>query len=313
VGIALAAAVLLDLVLLRRWRSLVMSSAAAALMVLPWLMWLAGVRGGTQLGLLEVASLPRRLGSQVLCCIQRVPDQITGPFVEVGTVFAPRWGIVATSWAVLGTAILALGWVRLARVPGLRLGALVPATTLVLLCLWPFTEAGRFLVPAIPWILLGALEGLATLLFWVRHGIGWQRIPARLIAAWLVLAASLPYSLYQLVSAPWRSEQALHAGFDAACRYIDLVDTRPGPILTRYPAELFWQTGREAVSPPEPATDALLDEVIEAQGVPYLVVEGERFARAGNDPLEAYAAAHPERIREKWRGPGSTRIYEVMP
>ena len=45
----------------------------------------------------------------------------------------------------------------------MRLAGLVPLLTLGVLLPWPYTQAGRFLIPLIPFILLGAVEGLSEL------------------------------------------------------------------------------------------------------------------------------------------------------
>ena len=69
--------------------------------------------------------------------------------------------MAANVWAVAATGIIAFGWIRALRRPRRRLAGLVPLATLLVLLAWPFTEAGRFLVPLIPCILVGAVEGLA--------------------------------------------------------------------------------------------------------------------------------------------------------
>ena len=91
-------------------------------------------------------------------------DQIAGPVVEVATVFAPRFAAPATAFAAIAIAVIVLGWVRLARRSRSRAVALVPTFTLGLLLAWPFTEAGRFLVPLIPCLIAGLVEGLAVII-----------------------------------------------------------------------------------------------------------------------------------------------------
>ncbi len=90
--------------------------------------------------------------TQALFYARRIPDAIAGPFVEVATVFArsPWLGGVATLGAVAVSLVVVVGWVRLVRSPRRRLGGLIPLTTLPLLLVWPFTEAGRFLIPLFP-------------------------------------------------------------------------------------------------------------------------------------------------------------------
>ena len=53
-----------------------------------------------------------------------------------------------------------LGWARTLSRPRRRLAGLIPLLTIALLTIWPYTEAGRFLIPLIPCLLIGAVEGL---------------------------------------------------------------------------------------------------------------------------------------------------------
>jgi len=46
------------------------------------------------------------------------------------------------------------------RTPRRRLAGLIALFTLALLLVWPFTEAGRFLFPIVPFLLVGATEAL---------------------------------------------------------------------------------------------------------------------------------------------------------
>ena len=84
-------AVLLDLVLRRRWRDALAVAAVAGLLVSPWLAWMAAVGPGarTQADLLLQGddTWPGRIAGQLVFYVRRIPDQITGPFVEVGTAF----------------------------------------------------------------------------------------------------------------------------------------------------------------------------------------------------------------------------------
>src|SRR5262249_20579440 len=130
-----------------------------------------------------------RIAGQLIFYVQRIPDQMTGPFVEVGTVFrgSPALAILARGWAVLATAVIAPGWVRARLRPRRRLAGLIPLCSLVLFSAWPFTEAGRFLVPLIPCLLIGAVEGLTVLLSGLGRaaGMGARLRPsrARLVSA----------------------------------------------------------------------------------------------------------------------------------
>ena len=64
---------------------------------------------------------------------------------------------------------MVVGWLARVRRPRRRLAGLVPMLTLGLLVCWPYTEAGRFLVPLLPFLLIGAFEGLLGLARWGAH------------------------------------------------------------------------------------------------------------------------------------------------
>ena len=83
-----------------------------------------------------------------------------------------------------------------------RLAGLIPLLTLVLLLAWPYTEAGRFLIPLIPCLLVGAVEGLSRTFGWgarlLERNIARRRLAH--VAAVLIVLASLPYPCYTLIS-----------------------------------------------------------------------------------------------------------------
>ena len=207
VAVGLAAAILIDLVSRGRWHRALLMVTTAALLVSPWLIWMAaGSEGRTQAGLVlgGQESWFERVAGQLGFYVRRIPDQVAGPFVEVGTAFhGPGWAATAADlWAMAATGIIAFGWIRALGRPRRRLAGLVPMSTLALLLVWPYTEAGRFLVPLIPCILVGAVEGLSGLWRWGRLS------RRRLIAAGLVLAATLPYSAYCLAAGKARAAEA---------------------------------------------------------------------------------------------------------
>ncbi len=338
VAIGLAAAILIDLALRRHWREALIVAAIAALLVSPWLAWMASVGPGgrTQADLLlrGEGTWPGRMAGQFVFYARRIPDQITGPFVEVGTVFqrSRAVAIAADAWAVWATAAIALGWVGCLRRPRRRLAGLIPLCTLGVLLAWPYTEAGRFLIPLIPCILVGAVEGLVVI---GRLGPAWARVAARrapygarasrrrAIAAGLVLAASLPYSAYALATGKARATEASQRDFDAACAWLATQADRPGPVLTRHPGEVYWQTGRPALEVPTSERPGDVDadagtiaRTIDAHRVAYLLVDQDRYANAPASPLARFVAQSPRRVREVWSRESdrsAVAIYEVEP
>jgi hypothetical protein len=178
-----------------------------------------------------------------------------------------------------------------------------------MLLFWPFTEAGRFLIPLIPCLLIGAVEGLAGIASWLGRMIATRLRPSRLRfqAASLVLALSLPYSVYMVVTGRTHALEETHREFDAACDWINAHADGPGPVLSRHPGEVFWRTGRqglEVASLERPGDgDADSDAIartIDRYHVAYLLIDQERYALAPHSPLAQFVAQRPERARKVW-------------
>jgi hypothetical protein len=314
VGVGLVVASTIELGWRRRWRTLGSAIVTVLVLVLPWIVWLASVGRNPQAGLLieaqahgaGAARLAARITGQGIFYVRRFPDQVLGPFVEVATVFgrSRAVAIAADIWAVLATAGLIWGWSRGVRSPRRRLAGLIAFTTLALLLVWPFTEAGRFLIPLLPFVLAGATEALASLV--PRRAPGRPRDWAVAI----VLAATLPYPAYAIASGRAAAQRRTQADFDAACRWIARDATQPGPVLTRHPGEVFWQTGRQAVPPDAPEPEAI-DRLIGRFGVAYLLIDDARYANAEPNPLARYVERFPRRVTLVRDGP-SVRIFAVI-
>jgi len=306
VGACLAAALLLELALRRRPGAALAAGLGGAAVVAPWAAWLAAIRHGTQAGLLaQGGGLD---AGRVLFYVRRLPDALTGPLVEIATVFGRSRpaAAAATAWAVLATGLLLRGWARALRSPRRRVAGLVPAGTLAMLLAWPFTEAGRFLIPLVPCLLVGAVEGLAPPL----AALG-RRHPRRL-AARLVLAAAVPYAAYAVAADRAGAQRRTHAHFDAACAWIARPGAIAGPVLTAHPAEAAWQAGRAAIAPPADGPDAVGRAIVRF-GVAYLIVDDDRYADAPANPLARFVALRPGRVRRVWGrdGPRPVAVFEV--
>jgi hypothetical protein len=331
IAIGLALAVMVDLAIRYGRRSALVAGATAAVLVAPWLAWLVvvGARERTQASLLISGSsgFVARLASQFVFYLQRIPDQITGPLVEIATVIRPSAGAAALAnlWAVALSAVVIWGWVRVLRQPRRRLAGLIPIFTLGLLLAWPYTEAGRFLIPLIPCLLIGGVEGSSAFIQGIGRSLGTRRSMRhiRLIAAGLILAASLPYTGYALLKGFSRAREDGNRGFDLACVWITEHADRPGPILTRHPGEVFLTTGRRALevttSERPGDTDAAPEEIAQTiahYGVAYLLVDEDRYLNAPPSPLQRFVTAVPDRLRLVWRSepePPAAAIYEVLP
>ena len=333
IAIGLLVAVLLDLYLRRRWSTALRVAAVTLVLISPWLAWLvlAGDRQRTQANLLVEASsgLLARAVSQGIFYLQRIPDQITGPLVEIATVIRPESGMerMANLWALISSALVIAGLMTAVLRPRRRLAGLIPLLTLVLLLAWPYTEAGRFLIPLIPCLLVGAVEGLSRLLQWGALPLRWN-IPRRRLtvaAAVLILLASLPYSSYSIISGRARGrDAAAHRDFDTACEWLTHHGARPGPILTRHPGEVFLATGRQAlevstVERPGETDDQpdTIDRTIDRYGVAYLLLDADRYLKAVPSPLSRFVAERPARVRRVFSTQDSegsgVAIYEVLP
>jgi hypothetical protein len=309
VGACLALSAGLDLIARGRRAKAFTAWAVAAALALPWVGWLAAAPGGTQARLLTEGGLPARVARQSLFYAQRLPDLLTGPVVETGTVFrrSPKVAAAANAWALAATVVLGYGWARTLRSRRRRLAGLIALTTLGLLLVWPFTEAGRFLIPLVPVVLVGAVEGLAP--FAARLGL---RRP-RAWAAWAVLAASIPYAGYALATGRAEAQRRTHQDFDAACAWLARHDEPPGLVLSRHPGEVFWQTGRQGLSAESDDPEEVA-RAVDRLGVAYLLIDVERYAGAPASPLARFVERHPERVEKVWgreSGRSATAVYRV--
>ena len=285
--------------------------SVAGVLILPWVIWLSAVRTNTQVGYLAQTSVFGRIPGQFVFYLERLPDQITGPFVEVATVFgrSPKIAVLANLWAAAATWTIVWGWISTLRNPRRRLAGLTALFTLALLLVWPFTEAGRFLFPIVPFLLVGATEGLARIMAFLK-----LRRP-RVWACGIVLALSMPYAVYAVATGRAHAGRLTHADFDAACQWINENANGPGLVLTRHPGEVFWQTGRQAVAPDAPGPEAV-DQLVDRLGANYLLIDEDRFANESSSPLSGYVMRHPDRVSLVWsrsRGAASIRIFEVLP
>ena len=309
VGLSLVAATGIDLLLRKRMLTGFATGLTFGILFLPWIGWLAIAGTPNQISLLALDedSLLTRIATLATFYVQRLPDQLTGPIVEIGTVFQHRAWINATAntWATVATGVLVLGLLLSLRHPRQRLAGLTAFATLAVLLVWPFTEAGRFLIPLIPCLLVGAVDGLtACTLFCKSHrSSAW--------AACVVLMISLPYTTYAIISARAGAQRRTYRDFDVACAWIARDKTCSGPILARHPGEVFWLTGRRSLSPLSDGPEQI-DWQIDRFDVAYVLIDEDRYAKSLKSPLSRYVASHPNRLTEVWRsesGMTSVVIY----
>jgi len=308
VGICLAAAVLLDLLLRRQVGTALATGLAISVVLLPWLGWLAASEGRTQAGLFDGGNFLSLLARQGIFYLRRIPDQIMGPVVEMATVFARgrTISILATVWAAAVSLVIIRGWIRTCKLDRSRLAGLVPATTFPLLLVWPFTEAGRFLIPLVPFLLVGLAEGLTVCT--ARLGLR----AARKWAPGFVLLVSLPYSLYSIATARVQAQERTHAAFDSACAWIVVNGKQPGPVATHYAADLSWQTGRQALEVQALNHEDFLSDLAR-YGVAYVVLDEQPFVNALPDPAAQAVKTAINRFLLVWGPDQGVSIYQVRP
>ncbi len=327
-ALGMVVAVLVDRVWQGRRRCALGVAFAASAIALPWLAWIgmvASAGGATAAGLVpfEPSAMIVRVAEQAVFYLERIPDALFGPYVEVGTSRGAILRIAAFVFAAGATGVVALGLVVAGRRGSGRIAALITFVTLAMLLFWPYTEAGRFLIPLVPCLLIGALEGLAFVLHTGGRllGLGWRKGRTRLMAAWLILGAALPYSGYQLASGRARERAADLRDFQSACRWLVDEGDQPGPVLARHPGDVYWRTGRQALeveSSERPgfadASSSAVAELIRKYKVPYLVVDRGLYANAPAGPLARFVAERPGAVRQVWPDdPASSKvvIYEV--
>ncbi len=298
VGTPLAAAVALDLGLRGRFREAVVSTLFASLMLLPWWIWMLRAGQSTHLGLLPAGtSLLSTIAHQSLFYLQRIPDQIVGPFVEVGTIYRHSMPlhIAVHVWAVLATGLILYGWIVSLRRPRRRivaLGAWPPS---------PFCWSGPSPRPA------GSSSPWSPPCWWGRSRASPPCWPASVSA---VRPAAGRLRLYFLSLCPTRSTPSRLTGPGAPTR-----STRPasGCEKRRINGDRADPSPRRtllAIRPPGWTPDDVdLDDPasLARRQIFYLVLE----PGPPDDPLRRFVELQPHRVRLKMSAgtrPG-VRVY----
>jgi hypothetical protein len=119
-----------------------------------------------------------------------------------------------------------------------------------------------------------------------------------------VLWISLPYPIYAI--ATHRSAASRdHHEFDAACSWIAKQKQPTGSVLTRHPGEVYWQTGRTALTPISRDIASLLD----SNQVAFLLIDNERFAEAAQSPLGKFITENPTRVEKAFTSEGDRPVF----
>jgi hypothetical protein len=310
VGVCLIAAVLIDLALRGRWSTLRIAALTVVFLTIPWAIWQLIAGQNTQAELLVQGGLAARIAGLAVFYVQRLPDLLTGPVVELGTVFHRFAAIevLVNIWACAVTGVVIWGLVRSLRSPRRRLAGLIALCTLALLLVWPFTEAGRFLIPLLPMALVGATEGLAHLM--ARAAV---KSPRDWAAA-IIILVSVPYAIYAVATGRAAAQRLTHSDMDLAYQWLAREATRPGLVMTRHPGEVYWQTRRQAVAPDSVVPDAI-GRQIDRLGIAYLLIDEDRYANETDSPLVKYVKRYSDRVALVWsrrRGTASIQVWEIL-
>jgi len=283
VGVALAAAILLELLWRKEIRSTAIVAGAIGVLVSPWLAWQRATGAATQAQLLandELArSLIKRLADQALFYTRRLPDSLFGPYVETATVFSRNQALalVLTISAIGFTVVLLTGLKRLLQHPGTRLVALYWSLTLAILLVWPFTEAGRFLIPLVPISLLALLAGGQVWLGW----LGWAVSSANPIQenrlAWLLVGLVLPFGAYTWLKNVRADASQADLPYDRACAWVTQHIPESEFIAARHPGDIYWRSGRRADFWPRVNSAEEAAAALKQQGLGFLMVDQGRF------------------------------------
>jgi 4-amino-4-deoxy-L-arabinose transferase-like glycosyltransferase len=294
VGMSLAIAVLIDRVRTdggRLPRAGLIGAGMIAVLA-PWWFWIAYQPRGSQVELLArpVSAVFLTLVQNAAFILERLPDQWLGPGIEMATVYFrnPSLAAFATLAAAAICLIVVVGLRSLSAAPHAALAQLAPLLSVVVLLYWPFTEAGRFLMPLLPWFLIGLTEGIAQIFDRLKRPI------ARRAIARAICLLSLPYTLYSITTDRAGAAERTHADFDAACAWIVAHPHPTGPLMVRQPGEAYWQTGRLCV--PVPDSTPAIERAISNYDPAFLIIDDNRFTNAEPSPLARLVEAHSRNL-----------------
>lgn len=282
VGVALGAAVFVEFVCRKEPRKAMASVVISALFVLPWVVWQWSVGGGTQAELLAKDGQSRgfieRLADQSIFYTRRLPDSLFGPYIETVTVFmsSPAMAFVATLIAAVFCIICIAGFIKLAKSPVTRFSAIYFGISLSILIVWPFTEAGRFLIPLIPILSLAFANGLVVLCH-IFHDFGLAGFMTPRGLIWLIPGIAMLFGIHTWQKNIRTTPMMLDRDFDQACVWIAQQVAPTEVIASRHPGDVFWRSGHVGVRWPEQSTIEEVVEDLAQKNVGFLLVDRGRF------------------------------------
>ena len=331
IGLTLIAALLLPLLLRRRWQSAGFLTAMAGVPAIAWIAWarahaadvpdaVAGQYGsyGNWLGQGLEGRAAARLGEVV--------GANWGPFIEtLQFVWVPRAPGLALAVALLalGAAVVYGALNVWKRNPTL---VVFPVVYLGLVFIWPY-EPYRFYYAIVPLLTLMAFEGLWEAVPKIRGDLPRWGIPVAAIVAAVFAVNALVYHGRGHAARSWASPQTIPARAYAPLNEWIRTNTAPDEVIaSALDPYIHWETGRPAVPSWRFLADdygrydrtpevlaAGLDSVIAQYGARYvaLILGENKAART----LEAFVELHPERALKlvQTEGPAVGVIYALAP
>jgi hypothetical protein len=331
IGLTLIVALLLPLLLRRRWQSAGFLAAMAGVPAIAWLAWARA----------HAADVPDPIAGQYGSYGNWLGQGLQGrAFVRLGEVVRANWGPFVETlqfvWVprapglALAVALLALGAATIygalnvwRRNPTL---VLFPVVYLGLVFIWPY-EPYRFYYAIIPVMTLMAFEGLWEAAPRIRGDLPRWGIPVAAIVAAVFAVNALVYHGRGHAARSWASPQTIPARAYAPLNEWIRANTNPDEVIaSALDPYVHWETGRLTVPSWRFLADdygrydrtpevlaAGLDSVIVRFGARYvaLILGENKAART----LEAFVELYPERALKlvETAGPAVGVIYALAP
>ncbi len=331
VGLSLMVALLLPLLLQRRWRNAGIAAVSAGVPSIAWLVWTRAHRGGVPESVAgQYGSygdwFGRSLDDGVFTRLREIVVANWSPFVETLQLV---WVPGARGWA-LGLILLALGG---ATVFGLRgvwrrnpALALFPFAYLALVFVWPY-EPYRFYYAIVPLLTLLVFEGLWATAAKIRADLPRWGVPIAAITGLVFTANALTYHGRGHALRSWTTPQTIPARAYAPLNHWIRENTQPDAVIaSALDPYVHWETGRLAVPSwrfladdygrydrsPEVLAAGLDSAIIRFGARHVALILGENKAAR---TLEAFVRLYPERALKlvETEGPAVGVVYALAP
>jgi hypothetical protein len=269
--------------------------------------------------LTHLAAMPAHLGEAVTADRRFWELLLRLGHERLGTPLPPPW-VLSIPLTFFGCLTLAGAGVLLVRrqwfIP------LYLALSVGLTCLTPWPEQfARYLTPLTPFLAVALLRLLAG---FRAYSSCWPARWQRVVLAAIALTVSVPLgtevlttvgmfkSRYEKGAAgvPLFFYDRAWADYDAALAWLK-GEADPGDVVaTGAPHWTYLKTGLKAVIPPPETDPDKGQELLEAAGVRYVIVDEMEFLDVTRKYTAPTIRAHPRRWREVYRPPGGdTRVY----